>query len=65
MTREQIEQRIYEHMQEIRKLIEDFCPENMFIDLNICRDGQIMFYNAYWELPNDKRIDFVEPFAED
>lgn len=58
--------RIYEHMQEIRKIYQEFCPENKYLSLSLrANDGGIMFNNAYWELPNDKRIDFVEPFAED
>ena len=61
MTREQAEQAIYEHMKAIKEIVTEYAPEDIYISLCVhSDDGSISFNNAYWELTEEKRIDFSD-----
>ena len=52
---------IYKHMKAIRKIARDYCSEDdRYLSLLIGRKGRISFNNTYWELPEDKQIEFWE-----
>lgn len=62
MTREKAEQAIYEKMQEIRDIMEKYCPEDSYLTLCISQqNGHIWFNNAYWD-ENVHPVDFTEEF---
>ena len=59
------EQRILEHMLQIRDIIMDICPGAPYTSLTIHDNGMIAFNNAYWELPEDLRIKYTEGLEDD
>ena len=61
MTRKQAEQAIYEHMKAIKGIVMEYAPDDIYISLCVnSDDGSISFNNAYWELTEEKRIDFSD-----
>ena len=62
MTNKQATQRIYTLMREIRDTIQQLDPDaaDLYLSLAICSNGDIIFNNTYWELPEDKQINFNE-----
>ena len=62
MTNKQATQKIYTLIREIRDTIQQLDPdaEDRYLSLAIHSDGTISFNNTYWELPEDKQINFNE-----
>ena len=60
LSREQVERRIYYHMNAIRNLVVLYSPENIYLSAAVLSSGTIIFNNSYWRLPEDQRINFIE-----
>ena len=58
MTNKEAEQKIYEHMKEIRKIHRQVCKSDDYISLVVLSNGAISFYNTWWELPEEEKISF-------
>lgn len=58
----QATQKIYTLMREIRDTIQQLDPDavDLYLSLAIHSDGTISFNNTYWELPEEKQINFNE-----
>ena len=56
----EIEQDILKHMEAIRALLIEYCPDDIYFSGAVLSDGAIYFNNTYWELPGEQRIYFPE-----
>ena len=62
ITNKQATKRIYSLMREIRDTMQQLDPdaEDRYLVLAIQSNGSITFNNTYWDLPEDKAINFHE-----
>ena len=51
------EKRIYNKLKEIRQILSENENENL-LSMCIYKNGDIAVNNTYWELPEEKQIDF-------
>lgn len=65
LSREQVERRIYNHMDAIRNLVMSYSPDDIYFSGTILSDGRIYFNNSHWELPEEQRINFAEFMQEE
>ena len=60
LSREEIERRIYNHMDAIRNLIMQHSPEEIYFNATITSNGLIWFHNTWWKVPESQKINFIE-----
>lgn len=67
ITNKEATRRIYCLMCEICDTIRNMDPEtdDPYLSLCIHSDGVISFNNTYWELPDEKQINFTEDFEDE
>lgn len=60
VRKSEIEQSILQHMEAIRALLIEYCPDDIYFSGTILSDGSIYFNNTHWQLPEEQRINFPE-----